>query len=261
MARKSPGGPDLTQKQWSDQEVQRFESDVSLALNHAHGRNNRVAQVLCYLSLMRAAGRISNTSGVMTVTKAEFQNYHGPAGTQAAHYLPGQLRIGRKRVSEYISDRMTRLRLDGLFGDVHTLPPNFNKADSEAEKNGLCDAFAAACREVIHSGSAPRAGSIDRPGVQQAYESVWVPLARSAFQRATTNKGTKYTAPALRFGAAGTADYKTILNLPEREAANEYERNIEEQRRILGRYTESLSTPLWKLLGADVLELQTSFRP
>ena len=261
MARKNPGGPDLTQKQWSDQAVQGFKSDVLLALIHAHGRNNRVAQVLCYLSLMRAAGRISTTSGVMTVTKAVFQNYHGPSGTQAAHYLPGQLRIGRKLVSEYINDRMTRLRLDGLFGDVHTLPPNFNKADSEAEKNGLRDAFAAACREVIHSGSAPRGGWIDRPGVQQAYESVWVPLARSAFQRAIANKGTKYTTPPLRYGAVGNVDYKRILNLPEREAANEYETNIEAQRRILGRYTESLSTPLWKLLGDGVLELQTSFRP
>src|SRR5262249_12336128 len=156
--------------------------DAAAALLHAHGRNERVAQVLCYLSLMRAAGRISATSGMIKVAKAEFQNYHGPAGSQAAHYLPGKLWIGPRLVSEYIADESTRLKLDGLFGDVETLRPDFNKADSQAEREGLCAAFAAACDTVIRTSSPAGAGRIDRTNVKQTYDNIWVTRARTAYQ-------------------------------------------------------------------------------
>ena len=224
MRRKSDD-PDVAQKQWSDQHVDHNESDVRAALNHADGRNERVAQILCYLSLMRAAGTISATSGLVRVTRAEFQNYHGPAGTQAAHFLPGQLKIGPRLVSQHIADENTRRKLDGLFGDVETLRPDFNKADSQAEKDGLCDAFAAACYAVIRTGSPAGAGQIDRRNVKETYKNIWVPGARTAFQTAMAKKGAKYTPPPLRFGQLGTPDYGNIMNLHEREAATAYQRN------------------------------------
>jgi hypothetical protein len=261
MARRSSGDPDVAQKRFGDQGIERPTSGRRAALEHAHGRNQRVAEVLCYLGLMRAAGTISATSGLVKVKKAEFQNYHGPAGTQAAHYLPGQLYIGPRLVSAYIKDDGTRVRLDGLFGDVQTLHPDVNKADSQAERDGLCDAFAAASDAVIRASTPPAAGRIDRSTLQDAYAKIWVPRARAAFLRAMGRKGEKYTMPSVRYGAPGTADYRTIVNLEDRVPKSEYERATDEQQDILRWYIEGLEMSPRALSAANVFELERSFRP
>ena len=256
-ARNVPDQVHAADERWKDQEVLRFQSYMRLALNHSLGRNGRAVEALCYVSLMHNAKLVAPRSA--TVTRAEFQNYRAGEGNQAAHSLPGQLKIGGQRPSFYVRDPATKKRLDCIFGDVETLPANFNKADSEAEAKGLCAAFAAAVERVLER---PRgvAGRIDRAAVRDAYTQVWEPKARSAFQLALLNKGEKFTMQDLQYGEPGGADYNTIVNLDVRESADRYQHDITQQRHILEKYLEAMSTRPRQLDDAAMDELERAFR-
>jgi hypothetical protein len=67
---------------------------------------------------------------------------------QAAHLLPGQIKIDGAFPWLFLSGPAAR-RLESLFGHVEPLRADFNKADSAAEANGLTEAFANACRQVL----------------------------------------------------------------------------------------------------------------
>ncbi len=258
--RRNPDSTHSKAERWSDQEVQHFQTYMRQALNHSLGRNGRVVQVLCYLSLMRSHGTPWGADAKCSVSAAIFQNYKASRGQQAAHYLPGQLKIQGKRVSHYATDPSTKRRLDCLFGDVDSLPANFNKADSEAESKGLCRALASSAQAMIdHPSSTP--GQIDRNFVRLVYRTIWVPRARMAIRAALENKGEKYTQPAIQYGEPGGVHYRTIMNLAEREAATTYQRNITEQRHILEKYLEALTHPPRQLIDSYMKEWETSFKP
>ena len=89
--RRVPDRVHANRERWSDQDVQHFQTYIQLALNHSYGRNARVVQVLCYLSLIRSVEGLSPAQASVSVSAAEFQNYRASRGDQAAHYLPGQL--------------------------------------------------------------------------------------------------------------------------------------------------------------------------
>jgi hypothetical protein len=56
--RKVPDIEQARNQEWSDKAVERFASYAQQALSHSMGRDARVAQLLCYLSLLRGAGRV-----------------------------------------------------------------------------------------------------------------------------------------------------------------------------------------------------------
>jgi len=231
------------------------------ALNHSLGRNGRVVQVLCYLSLMKNHGRLWSSRPSVTVSAAKFQNYSASRGQQAAHYLPGQLKIDGQPLSHYASDPGTKRTLDCLFGDVESLPANFNKADSEAEAKGLCRAFAASAEAVMTAAAAPSSDALGRATVRQVYAALWVPRARQAFMAALSAKAAKFSQPDLVFGAAGGVEYDMISNLDEREAASQYQRDVTEQRHILEQYILGLNIAPRELSDRAMAELERGFKP
>jgi hypothetical protein len=103
---------------------------------------------------MRSAGLIES-SATVTCTKAIRQHFTSSRaeGKQAAHYLPGQLRINSRCPWEFIVDWRTAQELEGYFGDVEDLPADFNKADSAAEAyrtvEGLKKSFARSCTIAV----------------------------------------------------------------------------------------------------------------
>ena len=68
---------------------------LRLAMGHAMWRNNLVAKVFCYLSVMQAAGKISTKSKVLiSPSKLQVpQDFQSTENNQAAHYLPGFVAI------------------------------------------------------------------------------------------------------------------------------------------------------------------------
>ena len=258
-------------ERWRDQDVQRFQTYHEQALNHAYGRNERVAQVLGYLSLIRSTGGLEPVEAVavpempsapaiddIKVTRAEFQNYQAPEGMQAAHYLPGQLKIRGQNPSSLVKEFATKVALDRLFADVETLPANFNKADSQAERSGLCRAFAASAETVIRAHHRAK-GRIDRSVIDRAY-GTWRVEARNAFAAARERKAEKYTMPDVRYNTADPTRFHEITNLAEREAATVYQWAVTVQRDILRWYEEAFGRPPRALGGDELLALERSFR-
>jgi hypothetical protein len=258
MTRTTPDASHSQLERWKDQDVLRAKSYALMANNHSLGRNGRVVRVLCQVSLLHGAGRFGSTGRTVTVSKAEFQNYKASAGHQAAHFLPGQLKVGGKNLSAYAGNPETRRGLDTIFADVDSLPADFNKADSQAEASGLCRAFADAALVIVRA-PASRTG-IDRALLKQAYHGTWVPQARTAFQAAIQSKGQKYERPPLRFGEAGGVAHREIQNLAEREDASNYELGIELQGWILEKYAEAMATEPREMQGKLIEELERGFR-
>lgn len=126
----------------------RFVTDASKAIGHSNSRNNRVVQVVSFFSLIRAASRNLATAHVL-VEAAQRQLFRSPDGYQAAHYLPGQLKIGKQLPWMLIPTPVARSSLECLFADVEHLPAAFNIADSAAEEKGLREVFRAAAEAVI----------------------------------------------------------------------------------------------------------------
>ena len=54
--------------------IERLQSDLAAASSHSLGRDRRVGQVMCYLSLMRSAGLIVQR-GTVTCTGAARQHF------------------------------------------------------------------------------------------------------------------------------------------------------------------------------------------
>lgn len=258
--RKVPDTLHARRQEWSSKEVIRFHSYMQQALSHSMGRNDRVARVLCYLSLLRSAGTVGAEPSLRVVA-ARWQNYSSTAGNQAAHFLPGQLMVNSRKMSELVIDEQTRTRISCLFGDVEDLPADFNKADTQAEANGraggLCAAFERAALTVLRDASGD--AGIDRSTVRKAYSTVWVPLARAAFANAQTKKAEKYTVPELQYGKAGGIEYGMIINLAERESATAYQQRVSHQQDILRHYSRSLDREPPALSEANMSALERDF--
>jgi hypothetical protein len=153
------------------------------AIDHNRGRNVRVAQLLGYLALMRQRGvPLTGMIDCVAATKQNFSSSQSmthmglPMGpTEAAHFMPGQIRIGGKEVGLFATDLKTRGHIEFLFAEVEHLPAPFNQADTAAEDKGkaggLCHALISACTTLIHCAipSKPHAGKIPLEAVQSAY--------------------------------------------------------------------------------------------
>src|ERR1700730_2700914 len=111
---------------FTELEVQRSLSDVTLAKTHAIGRNRRVGAVLCYLSLMKSRDLVPKGAKARAVG-AEVQNFESEDGYEAAHYLPGQLKIsvpGKGDIEPWslVKNAATASEIASLFSAVQNLP-------------------------------------------------------------------------------------------------------------------------------------------
>ncbi|RDJ24969.1 hypothetical protein DWF00_17320 [Bosea caraganae] len=236
--------------------VERFSTDRASALGHSHARNGHVVKVLCHLALMRDPARLMRPLSPLrnvTCTAAERQFFSAPDGLQAAHLLPGQIKIDAANPWTYLRGDPAR-RLENLFAYVEPLHANFNKADSAAESNGLTDAFAIACRQVLVGTGAPERD------IETAYLRSWLPGARQAFEAAAAQKRGKPVPPPIVYGAPGTPDFNTILNLEERAEAfaDESLWNVYEQLSVLDYYKASLDDTPRELQPHNIAAILTS---
>jgi hypothetical protein len=262
-------------------EVEHSLSDMRLAESHAIGRNRRVGQLLCSLSLMRGHGLWpAHTS--CSVTGASLEDYHASAGNEAAHYLPGQVWLqapgkARKLPWDPVTHGGTRDAMGALFSREQNLGANFNKADSYAEKYArpsLKTLLAQVCNAVLDSSPAP-AGRVDVAAVQGAYAH-WIEQSRLSYRSAINRKIDiaelddlpPATAPGV--DADGRLEH-ALLNesLPEL-----WQRSVRknssggpgttvfaysEQTRILGHYLRACQDTV---LGSRLIQdVQDSFRP
>ncbi len=194
MADRKPHSAQATAEAvFSEQTVERMVSDVALARDHAIGRNRRIAQCLCMLGLMRAQGLLPVTARCRVIG-AQLQDFSSVAGHEAAHYMPGQLRMhvsGKGDVEPWalLADPHSRDAMATLFSRVQDLPANFNKADSYAEKYAsppLKGVFEAACQQVVNA-LPLRPGVLNLPAVQSAYQH-WIAQSILAYRSAINRK-------------------------------------------------------------------------
>lgn len=173
--------------------VERFRSEKDLAQDHVVGRNRRVGQLLCCLSLMRGHSLIPANVRV-SCEAAKFQDYESADGHEAAHYLPGQVLIswpGQKEndPSHYVNNQNTKNLIGALFSRVQDLPANFNKADSYVEKYakpGLKAILAAVCQGLARNQSQATSGKIS-PLVYEAYSN-WITQSLAVYRYGINRK-------------------------------------------------------------------------
>jgi hypothetical protein len=211
--------------------VRRFTNFDRDAQNHVIGRNQAVAQVLGYLSLLHNAGAFPDGSRIVP-SGARWQSLGGSkaAGTEGAHCLPCQILVVPPGSGPGLdpSDlpglgRAVREGIRAEFAHVTSLPAVFNSADVVAERcrpAGLCEAFANACQRVAggprrarehrlaYRPNSPMEGefrdvwSIDRGAVREAYRGAWVPGAQRAYESAMdeveANRLAQYLGPLHR---------------------------------------------------------------
>ncbi len=181
--------------------------ELQLAWGHAMWRNNLVAKVFCYLSVMRAAGLIPDKSKVLLSPHnlRVPQDFNASGGNQAAHYLPGFVAIasGSAKTPRYlwdlISDTAIRDKVAALFRATQDLPASFNRADSAAEARqllapaGLKQVFGEGCQltldqrppKSIVTGEALIV--VDRPLVIGVFRQ-WAQGSIAAYEHAATRK-------------------------------------------------------------------------
>ena len=175
MNRKRVSSPELAALGKSQGTIERISNFRDQARNHNLGRNLRVVRVLMHLA--RMAEDCCQLHGEVECVTAERQSFSSPrtgtqmglpaAPSQAAHFLPGQIRVGGRNVWELASDYSGRSSLEFLFAEVEHLPVDFNQADSAAERKGercgLAASFAAACAVLIKQFNSQWIGAPRRP--------------------------------------------------------------------------------------------------
>ncbi|HEV2136608.1 MAG TPA: hypothetical protein VGR47_20480 [Terracidiphilus sp.] len=185
---------------------EQHQGELQIAWGHAMWRNNLVAKVFCYLSVMRAAGLIAKGARVVVSPDSlpvpqDFQATHG---NQAAHYLPGFVaakQSGPRLVYlwDLAKDAGTRREIGDLFRATQDLPPGYNRADSAAEGKarrgpvGLKKIFEQCCQTIVDL-EPPRSNvtndvlvCISRPAVMTAYRQ-WAQASTAAYERAWSGK-------------------------------------------------------------------------
>jgi hypothetical protein len=181
------------------------QGELQIAWSHAMWRNNLVAKVFCYLSVMRAAGLVAKGARVEVSPNSlpVPQDFQATNGNEAAHYLPGFVAIkdqGRVRyLWDLSTDNGTRKEIADLFRATQDLPPNYNRADSAAEGRarlgpvGLKKIFEQCCQTMVDL-EPPRSKMtgnvlvcISRPAVMMAWWQ-WAQASIAAYRRAWTGK-------------------------------------------------------------------------
>jgi hypothetical protein len=171
-------------------------------------RNNLVAKVFCYLSVMRAAGIIPANSQVhISPDRRQVpQDYQSTGNNQAAHYLPGFVAIESPNAAlrclwEMAMSDKSRRELEDMFRATQDLNVSYNRADSAAEVRrlvgppGLKQLFRECCQFVVDQRPpATRAGEplivVDRPMVARAFRR-WAEGSIEAYRAGAAGKSSR----------------------------------------------------------------------
>jgi hypothetical protein len=251
MGRQTPPGDQPALARFNQVTVERFTNDIAKAIGHSNSRNYRVVQVASFFSLIRNSAPNLASAAVM-IEKAHTQMFRSPDGYQAAHYLPGQLRIQSELPWLLLPTTAAREQLQYLFADVEHLPAAFNKADSAAEAKGLCETFRAVGETILRDPIPPRKGTINRSLVRRIYDDIWVPGATKSYSDAFAQKSMVSEVPALQ-----SDEYGNLLNIDERSTADW---SREEESQILLRYREALRTPPPSLTDGKMVEIERTIQ-
>jgi len=247
MGRQTPPGDQPSLARFNQVTVERFTNDIAKAIGHSNSRNYRVVQVASFFSLIRNSAPNVASAAVM-IEKAHTQMFRSPDGYQAAHYLPGQLRIQSELPWLLLPTTAAREQLQYLFADVEHLPAAFNKADSAAEAKGLCETFRAVGETILRDPIPPRKGTINRNLVRRIYDDLWVAGASKSYSDAFAQKSMVSEVPPLERDQEGN-----LLNIYERSTADW---SREEEAQILLRYREALRTPPPSLSDGKTAEIE-----
>jgi len=257
MARTVPDRQAARAARFNQLQITRFVNPVTQALGHSNSRNSRVVETLCYFSLMRNCGRHNFLNVPVLIEKAARQLFRSPGGSQAAHYLPGQIRINTDFAWTFISDPSTSRRLECLFAAVENLPADYNKADSAAEEKGLCEAFRHVSEVVLVRDAGRRnPNHASRELIRRVYLDIWIPHATNAFAAAAYQKDARADIPELV-----KDEWGNFVNFEEHCAAHGEGFHFDEQKRILERYMESLRTAPPDLRDDKMTAIEKDFKP
>jgi hypothetical protein len=228
--RRSLGAETTRRENFRQKLVERFDSDYRVkAANHSAGRNESVAEVLCFLSLLQNVGDIPLNS-VVAWSGAHRQAIKGDSKSDAAHCLPCQILINGSVPSAFVKRKgldiqYVQQELDALFGKVVVLPKPFNLADSLAEASCLRASLVHACQVILRDtkNAGPRnirrtvgfepnvvetvPTGVDRKAVRAAYD-LWVQESVRAFTRA----GERANLEGVTYGEDYTEDVIYILD-------------------------------------------------
>lgn len=207
MKRGRASDPELAELGSFQGSIERSANFRQQAMNHNLGRNVRVVKVLAYVVFMRRAGiTLAGPVECRAAIRQNFASVQSPASgpMQAAHFLPGQVRIGARPLWEHATSPLARAQIEFLFGEVEHLPAVFNQADSAAEASGreigLCAALARACRSLIAAtaGAGADQGDPIPMGLLRAAHQEWHEHALVALREAMAGKRAKPGLPPLQ---------------------------------------------------------------
>jgi hypothetical protein len=251
--------------------IERANNPRQNARDHNLGRNVRVVEVLTYLALLKGAGKPVN--GVVSCVKAARQDFSSPSdmtilaqptgAMEAAHFVPGTIRIGSTPLWNFSSDMKSRGHIEAVFAAVEHLPTVYNQADTAAEAKGtaagLCAALAAACQTMLQAPGGSGGVLGPHTSALQAAYSVWRERALTGIRNAISAKGSRGVLPGLIKDAHGNID------LSAREAADSATHNRDDAVRILGYYLEDQLTRDWDWVLSScrsaIAEATANFRP
>jgi hypothetical protein len=179
---------------------------LRLAWGHAMWRNNLVAKVFCYLSVMQAAGNIpAGSKALISPSNIPVpQDFQSTGNNQAAHYLPGFVAVrppnGKvEALWQLVSDAKIKDEIESLFRATQDMSSSYNKADSAAESRrfvgppGLKQLFGECCQRVLDQKPVTSRFSgetfivVDRTLVASAFER-WAKGSIEAYQFASKRK-------------------------------------------------------------------------
>lgn len=148
-------------------------TDQEIANTHEINRQSAIKSVLVHTFFLAKFDYLKGSVTGVSRGKTEAQYHFATGGNQAAHCAPAQISSGGRSLQRLIttSDDLS-LEVENLFGKTDDLPVRFNVSDSSAEGNGLCDAFVAACNEVVQKARIPF-GNVDHiaPHFESAFST------------------------------------------------------------------------------------------
>jgi hypothetical protein len=271
MERKPVSNPELAALGTFQGDIERSGNVRQQAVNHNLGRNVRAVKLLAYVGLLRRGGTTFPPS--VECVAAIRQNFSSsqsmtlmglPTGPmQAAHFLPGQVRIGGRPVWEYAKDPATRGQIEFLFAEVEHLPLIFNQADSAAEakgqNSGLCAALAKSCRIMLGPGPV-NLPAVQFPNLEAAYKE-WHTGALAALSGAIGAKNEKTGIPPL---VGDRFEGYTAESITARSTASNSQWNRDGSMGVLELYLEDQQQRGWSWVASScqptLRDLQASFR-
>jgi hypothetical protein len=244
------------------------------AFDHNLGRNVKVAKVLAFITLLRQGGvaLVGNVECAgdppQNFSSSQSMTHVGqPAAPhQAAHFLPGRIRIGGRDLWHFAIKPAARSAIEFLFAEVEHLPLPFNHADSAAEAkgqpSGLCAAFVRGCSTIIGSTMPINlpAGKLNMTLLQAGYDA-WHRNANPAFDNAIASKNTKAGIPPL---VGNQFDGYTAESISARSAAPASQWNRDDSLSVLQYYKEDQQQRNWSWVStrcrSALNEVEAHFR-